>query len=126
MTRVLRNGLKASAMLLVMMLMLILVNPMKVHAATADENPVVTKQAYTVTFSAGNVATFDQSVYDEFIRVYGKENVEISKTTGNVRITLLDGDKTPDAPDTVLFKEGKAGKYVICLLYTSPSPRDRG
>ena len=42
----------------------------------------------------------------------------ITFVAGTLRFSLI--------PFLILVSIGKVGRYLICLLYTSPSPRDRG
>lgn len=74
------------------------------------------KRFYHITYSPGLIGKFKQSLVDEYKKVYGEEDVIVSKVTGAIRIKASVDENMPNAPtqNDIEFKNAEdSSQYYV-------------
>lgn len=86
-------------------------------ALTLTTTPTyATERTYHITYSPGLLGKFKETLVDEYKKIYGKDDVTVSKATGAITIETGVNEKMPNAPtqNDIEFKNAEdASQYYV-------------
>lgn len=97
-------------------------------ALTLTVTPTYAKEkTYHITYSPGLIGKFKESLVDEYKKVYGKDDVSVSKATGAITIEADTDEKMPNAPtynDIEIKNQEDASQYYVKAGGWEPSSKN--